>query len=346
MANNNFKSFGTSNGANVTSQADYEALAAVLTGFTAGKASSAQINKVLRQGTVMSSVLAQFISDTLGVDVLDNGVTTNILANLIKAIQLTAQNSTVSTLTGVVGQTRNAAMYVSTPSATGTFSADEIIVENPANGSQYRISGFNKNVNLTSVGAGGMDSGSAPVNGYVGLYAIYNPVGKVSSLVAVNASQKLSEIYSGSNMPAGYTASALISVWATDSSGLLKTGTQNQRLIRTDLNVLLDSTSTPSTATALNISSSAPQNAKVCYIHSRSRAVAGTGSLGVAFASNQNLLGVSKAGFYIGTGQSSNSYDTPATTISIITLQTIYYYTTVIGPTSYQYTIYCSGYEF
>lgn len=86
MANNNFKPFGISNGANVTSQADYEALAALLTGFTAGKASSAQINKALRQGTVMSSVLAQFISDTLGVDVLDNGVTSTILANLKAAL--------------------------------------------------------------------------------------------------------------------------------------------------------------------------------------------------------------------------------------------------------------------
>lgn len=169
---------------------------------------------------------------------------------------------------------------------------------------------------------------------------------KASSLIAVNASQKLSEIYSGSSMPTGYTASALISVWATSSTGLLKAGIQTQRIIRTDINTLLDSTSTPSTATALSISSSVPQNAKTCYIHSRSRAVEGVGSLGIAFASNQNILGGSKVGVYMGAGQSSNSYDSPATTITIITLQTIYYYTTVIGPTSYKYTISCSGYEF
>lgn len=86
MPTNNFKPFGIGSGANVTDQTAYEALAALLTGFQSGKASSAQINKALRQGTVMSSVLAQFISDTLGVDVLDNGVTDTVLANLKAAL--------------------------------------------------------------------------------------------------------------------------------------------------------------------------------------------------------------------------------------------------------------------
>ncbi|WP_293770754.1 hypothetical protein [uncultured Pantoea sp.] len=86
MATNNFKPFGIGAGANVTSQSDYEALAALLTGFQSGKASSAQINKALRQSTVMASILAQFISDSAGVDVLDNGNTAQILANLKSGI--------------------------------------------------------------------------------------------------------------------------------------------------------------------------------------------------------------------------------------------------------------------
>jgi len=82
MAVNNFKPFATGNGANVTSQADYEALAALISGFQSGKASSAQINKALRQSTVMASVLAQFISDSAATDVLDDGNLATILANL------------------------------------------------------------------------------------------------------------------------------------------------------------------------------------------------------------------------------------------------------------------------
>ncbi|HDR2724547.1 TPA: hypothetical protein QCJ53_000309 [Enterobacter roggenkampii] len=82
MATNNFKPFATAANANVTAQADWETLPALLSGFMAGKAYSAQVNKALRQSTVMASVLAQFISDSAGVDVLDNGNTAQILANL------------------------------------------------------------------------------------------------------------------------------------------------------------------------------------------------------------------------------------------------------------------------
>ena len=82
MATNNFKPFAIASGANVISQADYEALSALAAGFQAGKASSAQINKAIRQSTVMAYVLAQFISDSASVDVLDNGVPATILANL------------------------------------------------------------------------------------------------------------------------------------------------------------------------------------------------------------------------------------------------------------------------
>ncbi|WP_205960125.1 hypothetical protein [Rahnella sp. CJA17(1/100)] len=82
MPTNNFKPFGIGSGANVTDQTAYEALAALLTGFQSGKASSAQINKALRQGTVMANVLAQYIADSAAVDVLDDGVPATILANL------------------------------------------------------------------------------------------------------------------------------------------------------------------------------------------------------------------------------------------------------------------------
>ena len=87
MATNNFKPFANGNSANVTSQSDYEALPALSSGFTAGKASSAQVNKALRQGSVMSSVLAQFIANASGNDVLDNGNVTTILTNLLLALK-------------------------------------------------------------------------------------------------------------------------------------------------------------------------------------------------------------------------------------------------------------------
>ncbi|EKZ6384157.1 hypothetical protein [Klebsiella pneumoniae] len=82
MPTNDFKAFATGNSANVISQADYLALAALVSGFSSGKASSSQVNKALRQATVMANVLAQFIADSANVDVLDDGNTAAILSNL------------------------------------------------------------------------------------------------------------------------------------------------------------------------------------------------------------------------------------------------------------------------
>ncbi len=85
MAENNFKPFAVGAGANVSSQTDWENLA-LSTGFTAGIARSEQINKALRQGTVMASVLGQIILEQTAEDVLDNGDTAALKAQLLTAL--------------------------------------------------------------------------------------------------------------------------------------------------------------------------------------------------------------------------------------------------------------------
>lgn len=86
MAENNFKPFAIAAGANVATQEEWEALIALATGFTAGIARSGQVNKAFRQATVIASVLAQFIVDKTGTDVLDDGDTSKLLTQLIQAI--------------------------------------------------------------------------------------------------------------------------------------------------------------------------------------------------------------------------------------------------------------------
>lgn len=73
MAINNFKPFALDPNANVTSQADWEALPALLSGFTAGKASSAQVNKAIRQASFIAAALAQYTANKSRLDVLDDG---------------------------------------------------------------------------------------------------------------------------------------------------------------------------------------------------------------------------------------------------------------------------------
>ncbi|MGP2469950.1 hypothetical protein V1956_15330 [Yersinia sp. 2540 StPb PI] len=125
----------------------------------------------------------------------------------------------LSQLTGVVGTSRNAKMSIAAASATATFTADELIVQTALGGLQYKLSSFSKTINLATTGAGGMDTGTVPATGFVALYAIYNPTTQVSALLAVNAtSVRATEVYTGANMPTGYTASALVSVSPISSS--------------------------------------------------------------------------------------------------------------------------------
>lgn len=93
MATNDFKSFATGTGANVMSQADYLALSALLTGFQSGKASSAQVNKAIRQATTIAALVGQFIANS-GADALDNadvnGLVTKFTSALIANLRLGA----------------------------------------------------------------------------------------------------------------------------------------------------------------------------------------------------------------------------------------------------------------
>ena len=73
MAKNEFKPFATGAGANVIPQADWENLPALQTGFQSGKASSAQVNKAIRQASFIAAAFAQFVSNKTGTDVLDDG---------------------------------------------------------------------------------------------------------------------------------------------------------------------------------------------------------------------------------------------------------------------------------
>ncbi|AIR63510.1 hypothetical protein LH23_23425 [Cedecea neteri] len=82
MATNQFKPFATRPDANVTPQNEWENLPALLSGFAGGKASSAQVNKALRQTSFIAAALAQFVSDKSGQDVLDDGDIAAFLAKL------------------------------------------------------------------------------------------------------------------------------------------------------------------------------------------------------------------------------------------------------------------------
>ena len=73
-------------GANVDSQADFNGSGYQQNGFTAGIALPQQANKVWRQASMMAAAMATFISNQLGIAVLDDGNLSELVTNLTNAI--------------------------------------------------------------------------------------------------------------------------------------------------------------------------------------------------------------------------------------------------------------------
>ncbi|HEG2053460.1 TPA: phage tail protein [Enterobacter kobei] len=85
MATNNFKAFAIDPNANVTPQAEWEALPALLSGFTSGKAASAQVNKAIRQATTIAALVGQFIANS-GANALDNADVNGLVTKFTNAL--------------------------------------------------------------------------------------------------------------------------------------------------------------------------------------------------------------------------------------------------------------------
>lgn len=119
MAENNFKPFAVGAGANVLTQTEWEALVALSTGFTAGIARSGEVNKALRQATVMASVLAQYIADTSDSDVLDDGDVSALVVKLKTALNSIIPSIPVTSVNNKTGDVILGAGDVGAYPATG-----------------------------------------------------------------------------------------------------------------------------------------------------------------------------------------------------------------------------------
>lgn len=129
--------------------------------------------------------------------------------NISKSVDSVGLGS--SSVGGVVGDSRNSSMTTNAAS-TGTFTADVIVIGTALNGTLYELTSYSQVINLAITGAGGMDTGSPPLSGFVSLYAIYNPTSLAVSILACNVTTSTSTIYSGTHMPSGFLASALIGI--------------------------------------------------------------------------------------------------------------------------------------
>ncbi|MCA6220036.1 phage tail protein [Photorhabdus antumapuensis] len=84
---NDFKAFSISDNANVVNQEKYEENQSLKTGFSPDNVPTHLLNKVLRQASTISSVVADFIATRSGNDVLDDGNIAKLTTQLNKALE-------------------------------------------------------------------------------------------------------------------------------------------------------------------------------------------------------------------------------------------------------------------
>ncbi|MEI7296586.1 hypothetical protein WCQ02_30970 [Paraburkholderia tropica] len=285
---------------------------------------------IVNQATLGSFTLSVVVSGGTAVSLAAGGSIlrgngTNVLIDALQVAPATASQHApqMAQVAGVVGSVRNLAMSVTAVSASATLTADEIIVETALGGVRYCLPSFSKTINLATTGAGGMDTGTAPVSGFVALYAIYNPTTATAALLATNATSAVAaNVYGGANMPSGYTASALISVWATTSASLFAVGAQVDRRIYT-ASISALSTSSPATSfTAINIATCVPPNARTVNVNAN-LSVSSALTTAVQISGASSGIGLSALSAYSNAGTVQTSF----TGVPLLTKQTIYYTT-------------------
>jgi len=246
---------------------------------------------------------------------------------------------------GVVGLSRGIKASLTAAGTSITFTGVETIAKTATGGASYVNSNWSDTLNLTATGAGGMDTGSAPTSGYVAIYRIYNPTTAVWKLLGYNATSVVAgETYSGTNMPAGFTASALISVWPTNGSGQLIVAEQEDRKIAFAAASVLNTVTAQGTPYPFSISTTVPKNAKEA---AGNMSVTCTAANNVATVTVFGSAGGADGHFLVGhCVYGGNSVTVPFSMTILSVSQTLYYAASNVVGSSAGFGISVSSYTF
>ncbi|MCA8242819.1 hypothetical protein [Burkholderia sp. AU32262] len=173
---NDFLPFATGPGANVVDQATYAALTALTTGFLSGTAQSVQLNKVWRQSSIMSAVIAQFIVAQTGQAAVDDGTTPTLLANFTKAVNAASKQRVILTDTGSVNAlaAANAVPMTALPTVSGVVQTIAVKVTNTG-ASTYSPDGLASRP-IFGLGGVALQGGEMVANGIATLVSYVGPL--------------------------------------------------------------------------------------------------------------------------------------------------------------------------
>ena len=261
-------------------------------------------------------------------------------------VDLSALNAALALSSTTVGSRVNLVANIPTAATTATFTADQLVVSTTLTGISYRLNSISKAINLATVGVGGMDTGSAPVSGYVAIYAAYNPLLALSAtnpmLIGQNATPaKVAEVYVGANMPAGYTATALVAVLPTNASSQFGVSYVSGRKM-TVADVTAVNTSAGVTLALTSIASSVPRNAIRVSGTLAAAATTGSGGCSTTISGFSSGLGAQSTAGY---STSPNGCNTVFRDLPLATQQTIYLTTALAGPGTGLFTVTVKEYE-
>lgn len=198
MATNDFLTFASNSGANVISQANYLSLAAQATGFQSGIAQSAQLNKVWRQSSIISAMIAQFICDKSGQSAIDDGTITTLETNFMTALQSVGRIRLTSALNMYIspsGSDSNSGLNVGTPLL--TIQKAYIILQ-----TNYDLNGRQVQINLANGTYSSGLSAAFPLVGQTSAILITGNVASPASVVVNSSTQQVNTFtaFAGANI--------------------------------------------------------------------------------------------------------------------------------------------------
>ena len=178
-----FLPYAVGGSANVLSQAAYAALTTLLqNGLTSGIVPSNELNKIMRQPSIIASVIGQFIVANSGQPAIDDGTTATLLANFTNAVNAASKTKVVLTDTGTANAytAANPVPLTVLPTATGFTQTVKIAHLNTGT-STYAPDGL-ATAPIYSLAGALLQGNELPVNGVATLVSFVDPLLNSGSL--------------------------------------------------------------------------------------------------------------------------------------------------------------------